>query len=465
MTDQNTQRILDPRNIQPKEHLNMASRGKLEDLQQGHILFYNNTKLDFCNYGQVFIRLKELLVEKGITKFIDFKETVRGKTSQMLREYAQMMAKENPVAAVVALGDMGTTPASTIVAIELERLGIPTIYITASPGAELAEAVAFYRAGNLCLCPVDIYQGSTYDEVREQVNLAFEDIINCLTFSSEKLLDRAKIKFSLDNDNENNDGFLDLYDDGDHEVIQEYFNEQRLSDGFPIVPPTVKRYEAMLTYCALCPKETIIADVGPTGQDITVRDIAVAAVMAGCKPEYMPILITAFKALGNKKYNFLQSVTTSHPGGNMILVSGPLAKELEIHGGPGCLGPGFPANATIGRAVNLVLINVCRSVPGVCDLDCLASQAEFTYCFAEYPETAIWPTINEANYDKDTTAVMVLKAEPPHDIIDFLSQNGEDLLDTLTDCATTLGSNNSYIPGPMIFVLTPITVSFWKNQE
>ncbi|MGI6708933.1 MAG: hypothetical protein ACOX33_07490 [Dethiobacteria bacterium] len=76
-------------------------------------------------------------------------------------------------------------------------------------------------------------------------------------------------------------------------------------------------------------------------------------------------------------------------------------------------------NATIGRAVNLVIMNVARSVPGICDLDCLASQAEFTYCFAEEPELAQWEMINEERYDAETTTVYVLKAEPQHDIIDF----------------------------------------------
>jgi hypothetical protein len=91
----------------------------------------------------------------------------------------------------------------------------------------------------------------------------------------------------------------------------------------------------------------------------------------------------------------------------------------------------------------------------VCDLDCQASQAEFTYCFAEDPALTPWNTINAERFDKETTTVLVLKAEPPHDIIDFLSLNGGDLLDTLTDCCTTLGSNNATITGNLILVLTP----------
>ncbi|MDD4362874.1 MAG: hypothetical protein PHD33_01525, partial [Atribacterota bacterium] len=151
----------------------------------------------------------------------------------------------------------------------------------------------------------------------------------------------------------------------------------------------------------------------------------------------------------------LQSVTTSHPGGNLVLVSGPIAQEIGISGKQGCMGPGWPMNATIGRAVNLVILNITRSVPGICDLDCMASQAEFTYCFAEESELAQWKMINEEHYDKKTTTVYVLKAEAMHDVIDLLSINGYDLLDTLTACCTTLGSNNAYIPGPLVLCLTP----------
>ena len=133
------------------------------------------------------------------------------------------------------------------------------------------------------------------------------------------------------------------------------------------------------------PDMTLWHEVGPTGKNVTVRDVAIAAVMAGCKPQAMPVLVAAFKALHDPKYNLLQSVTTSHPGGNLVLVSGPIAQEIGLSGKQGCMGPGYPANATIGRAVNLVIMNVCRSVPGICDLDCIASQAEFTYCFAEEP--------------------------------------------------------------------------------
>lgn len=468
--------LLDPRGLQERPIVKLAPRVDIETLKKGKLLFYDNTKLSFCNYGQTFVRIKERFREMGIGNFVDYRETVRGKDTRALEAYAAMLAREKPVAAIVALGDMGTSPATCILTIALEKLGIPSVYITAPPGGDLVEGVAVYRAGNLCLCKIDIYQASTVEEVRNEIDLRWDYIVDSLTAGPEKLKEVAHINFKMDLVPPAKDGLLPitnsiavdeprLIEPGCYlEEIMEYLDREHIGDGLPVIPPTQARLERMMAYCPFDPAMTLWREVGPTGKDVNVRDVAIAAVMAGCKPQAMPILVAAFKALADPKYNLLQSVTTSHPGGNMVLVSGPIAQEIGISGKQGCLGPGYPVNATIGRAVNLVIMNVCRSVPGVCDLDCLASQAEFTYCFAEEPSLAQWPMINEERYDAQTTTVYVLKAEPQHDIIDFLSLNGHDLLDTITASCTTLGSNNAYIPGPLVLALTPDHGMMLKNS-
>lgn len=459
--------LLDPRGIQERQVIQLAHRPSIEELRSGKILFYNNTKLGFCNYYTVFDRIKEHLTELGITNWVEYTETVRGKDSAMLADYAAMLAKEKPAAAIVAFGDMGTSSSTTVVTIEMEKLGIPTVYMTAPPGTAITEGVGLYRAGNLCLCSVDVMQASTVEEIREQVDLKWDYIIGSLTQNGEKLAELAEIPAKMDLIPPAEDGLLPIVDkieaeeDGllepgcYMEEVNDFFNREHISDGLPIIPPTKARYEKMMEYCPFDENLKLCDPSGPSGKIVTVKDVAVAAVMAGCKPQAMPVLIAAFKALNNKNYNLNQSVTTSHPGGNMLIVSGPIAQEIGVSGKQGCQGPGWPANATIGRAVNLVVMNVFRSVPGICDLDCIASQAEFTYCFAEEPELACWNMINEDRYDSETTTVYVLKAEPIHDIIDFLSLDGYDLLDTITACCTTLGSNNAYMPGPMIVCLTP----------
>lgn len=468
--------ILDPRGQQERPILKLAPRVSLKELKEGKILFYNNTKLDFCNYNEIFVRIKERLTEMGITNFVDYKETVRGKNTQKLEEYAEMLAKEKPTAAVVAFGDMGTSAATTIVTIALEKLGIPTVYMTAPPGGDMVEGVAVYRAGNLCLCKIDIFQASTTEEVAAQIDMKWDYIIDSLTADEEKLKKVAHIDFKMDKIAPAKDGLLPIVNNIEvsedkllepgcyMDEIMDYFNDEHISDGLPIIPPTKARYEKMLSYCPFDPEEILWYEVGPSGKNVTVKDVAIAAVMAGCKPKAMPVLVAAFKALYNPKYNLLQSVTTSHPGGNLVLVSGPIAQEIGLSGKQGCMGPGYPENATLGRAVNLVIMNVSRSVPGICDLDCLASQAEFTFCFAEDPNLAQWQMINEEHYNSETTTVYVMKAEPLHDIIDFLSLDGHDLLDTITACCTTLGSNNAYMPGPLVLALTPDHGIMLKNS-
>ena len=468
--------LIDPRGRQERPVIKLAPRVGIDDLKKGKILFYNNTKLSFCNYGEVFVRIKERFREMGISNFVDYCETVRGKDTQKLEAYAAMLAKEKPVAAIVALGDMGTSPATCVVTIALEKLGIPSVYVTAPPGGELVEGVAVYRAGNLCLCKIDIYQASTAAEVGSEIDKKWEHILDSLTGTPKKLAEAAHIDFKMDIVPPAENGLLPVIDriEVDEskllepgcymEEVMDYLNAEHIGDGLPVIPPTAARLEKMYAYCPFAPDEILWREVGPTGKDVNVRDAAIAAVMAGCKPQAMPVLVAAFKALADPRYNLLQSVTTSHPGGNLVLVSGPIAQEIGLSGKQGCMGPGYPVNATLGRAVNLVIMNVCRSVPGVCDLDCIASQAEFTYCFAEEPSLAQWQMINEERYDAETTTVYVLKAEPQHDIIDFLSLNGHDLLDTLTDCCTTLGSNNAYIPGPLILALTPDHGMMLKNS-
>lgn len=459
--------LLDPRGIQERPMLELAKRPSLEELKNGKILFYNNTKLGFCNYYTVFDRIKEHLREIGCddSKWVEYTETVRGKNAAKLAEYAAMLAEEKPVAAIVAFGDMGTSSSTTVLTIALEKIGIPAVYMTAPPGTGITQGVGVYRAGNLCMASVDIYQASTVEEVAAEVDKKWDYILASLTTNGDKLKELAHIDFKMDKVAPAADGLLPFApeiapEDADEpaaglEEINAYFNKEHISDGLPIVPPTKRRYEKMLEYCPWDPSTKLVDPSGPSGKEITVKDVAIAAVMAGCEPKAMPVLVAAFKALNSPLYNFNQSVTTSHPGGNMCIVSGPIAQEIGISGKQGCQGPGYPQNATIGRAINLVLMNVLRTVPGVCDLDCIASQAEFTYCFAEEPELAQWNMINEDHFNSDTTTVYLLKAEPIHDIIDFLSLNGHDLLDTITACCTTLGSNNAYMPGPLVVCLTP----------
>ena len=288
--------LLDPRGTQERPVIKLAPRVSLDKLKSGKILFYDNTKLSFCNYGEVFVRIKQRFREMGITNFVDYRETVRGKDTKKLEKYAAMLAKEKPDAAVVALGDMGTSPATCVVTIALEKLGIPSVYITAPPGGDLVEGVAVYRAGNLCLCKIDIYQASTKEEVSHEIDLKWDYIINSLTAGPEKLGKVAHIDFKMDIVPPAKDGLLPvtnkieveeskLYEPGCYiEEIMDYLDREHLGDGLAGDPADAIPLDKMYSYCPFDPDMVLCREVGPTGKDITVKDVAVAAVMAGCKP-------------------------------------------------------------------------------------------------------------------------------------------------------------------------------------
>ena len=178
--------------------------------------------------------------------------------------------------------------------------------MTAPPGASIAEGVGVYRAGNLCLCPVDVYQASTVEEIAAQIDQKWDYIIDSLTATGDRLAKLSRIDFKMDKIAPAENGLLPIIDtikvEEDKllepgcymEEISDYFNAEHISDGLPIIPPTRARYEKMLEYCPFDEDMVLCNEVGPTGKDITVRDVAIAAVMAGCKPNAMPVLITAF---------------------------------------------------------------------------------------------------------------------------------------------------------------------------
>lgn len=268
--------ILDPRGKWQRANLKLAARVDIETLRKGPVVFYDNTKLSFCNYMEVFRRVKAHFAKQGITNIVDFRETVRGKTTQDLKDYAaKVLASVKPVAAVVALGDMGTSPATTIVTIALEELGIPSVYITAPPGADLVRSVAFYRAGHLCLCPVDIYQGSTVEEIDEKVDAAMPIIFDLLTLPGAAIDARASLDFGLDNDAPTVDGALAKAEEitladaalaepaAGIEEITDLFNDLHLGDGLPIIPPTPTRLERMMSYCPFDENLILAKEIGP----------------------------------------------------------------------------------------------------------------------------------------------------------------------------------------------------------
>ena len=215
-------------------------------------------------------------------------------------------------------------------------------------------------------------------------------------------------------------------------------------DGLPLIPPTQQRVLAMLGGTDRAPGEVLMS-VPPQFNDCTVEKVAINAVMAGCLPTYMPVLITALEAVADPRFSLFTMQATTHPVGPMIVVNGPIAREIGLHGGIGALGPGWRANATIGRALHLTLQNVGGAFPGDGDMASQGSPAKYTFCFAENEADSPWPPYHvSCGFQADESVVTVHPAEAPNEINDHVALDARTLLTTLSETIASMGKNNSY---------------------
>ena len=190
----------------------------------------------------------------------------------------------------------------------------------------------------------------------------------------------------------------------------DYCYAQGWTDGLPVVPPEVSRVEAMLGW-ATQPPEAVIAEHPATGLQLTVQAAAVNAVMAGCLPEYFPILVAAFEAMNERPYNFHGSTASTGGSAPLLIVSGPIVDEIGMNAGVNLFGPGNRANATIGRAVRLIILNVFRMAPGIADKSTQGHPGKYCSCIAERADVNPWPSLrDDLGYPDGVSSVTVYAA-------------------------------------------------------
>ncbi len=243
--------------------------------------------------------------------------------------------------------------------------------------------------------------------------------------------------------------------DGDEHEAAEQLLAWGWTDGLPIVVPTVARVEWM---CAGSPHapDDVLGHIAPRGAPLTRRHLAANAVMAGCLPEYMPVLEAAVAAMQEGMFNLFGMQTTTHPCALLVIVHGELAEQIGMNSGAGCFGPGNRANATIGRALRLMMMNVGGALPGETDRATQGSPAKYTWCFAENEAASPWPPYRSLfGLGSGESAVTVAAVEGPHNINDHGSDTGEDILRTIAGTMATVGSNTLYRGGDHFVVLGP----------
>lgn len=197
----------------------------------------------------------------------------------------------------------------------------------------------------------------------------------------------------------------------DLDAINRLYRERRWSDGLPIVPPTAARVERMLEHSRRGRHE-VIACVAPAYGAATVERIAINAVMAGCDPEVLPVLIAATEAVADPAFNLQAIQATTNPVAVWLVLNGPLAAKLGVSAGFNCIGQGDWANATLGRAMRLILQNVGGALPGEMDRATHGQPGKFTFCCAENEVDHPWQPLHvERGFAAGDSTVTVVGAE------------------------------------------------------
>ena len=213
------------------------------------------------------------------------------------------------------------------------------------------------------------------------------------------------------------------------------------TDGLPVVPPTAARVAEFLAAAGRDGAE-IVGELPERRRRITAEKVAANAVLAGCRPEYLPVVLAATAAMLAPEFNLVGPSSSMGGAATLVIVNGPVARELNINARNNLFGPGNRANATIGRALRLVLMNACAAVPGLFDRSVIGHPGKFTYCIAEADTETHWTPLHvERGFAPEQSAVTVFAAEGPRQVRSV--GRPEAILYAIADVASSLGTSLS----------------------
>ncbi|MEM7001877.1 MAG: hypothetical protein AAF529_13900 [Pseudomonadota bacterium] len=243
-----------------------------------------------------------------------------------------------------------------------------------------------------------------------------------------------------------------LLNAADEAAAQERLHELGCTDGLPVIVPTAERVDRMILASGQ-ERDMVLGSMGPGNGAATIEKVAIAAVMAGCLPDYMPLVMGAVRAVLAPEFDLTEMQATTHCTAPLIIINGPARLTCgPVASGFGALGPGHRANASIGRALRLCMLNIGGARPGVSDMALLGHPGKFTYCLAEDEEHSPFPPLHVARgFQADDSVVTVIGAEAPHSVI--YSPNADDpedadkLLKQLAVGLANLATNNAILTG------------------
>ena len=244
------------------------------------------------------------------------------------------------------------------------------------------------------------------------------------------------------------------------EAVEEYF-DRGWTDGLPVVPATAEAVRPFLDVMNLDPADVVISEP-VRRRTITAEQVAINAVLAGCRPDYMPVLVAALEAMSDPSFSLHGAITSTGGSATLVVVNGPIRQRLGFNSGTNVFGPGWRANATIGRAIRLITLNCLGAQPGVLDKSTQGHPGKYSYCIAENEEDNPWEPLHvERGVARDASAVTVFAAEAPHNVLTHYGETADAILVTLADTMASLGS---FSPGQSFVVLAPEHVNILKRD-
>jgi hypothetical protein len=320
---------------------------------------------------------------------------------------------------------------------QFEKRGIPTVLWTAE--RFVANATASSKAFGLPAISLAKLPtpgtGQTEEALHEMVSNSIQEVIDGLTKSVSPNLEAITTK-PAETFKYQADDLLDA-----SEMMNQSFLKEAWSDGFPLIPPTPQAVERMLSGTKLS-REEVIGLLEPGFGIASVEKIAINAVMAGCQPEHLPVVITAVQCLIDPMMHARHALMSTGPQTPLIVVNGPIVKKANINAKSCALGPGSISfsNVVIGRALRLIIMNIGHCYPGVGDMDTLGSPTKFSMCLAENEDDNPWEPFHvEKGYTKDTSTVTVHFNYGLCDIHEVSSTTPEGLIEVLSGPPTMPG--------------------------
>ena len=252
-------------------------------------------------------------------------------------------------------------------------------------------------------------------------------------------------------------------------ALNQFYIERRWGDGLPIVPPTVAAVDEMLQYTTLA-RDTVVATIAPGFGVATVEYIAINAVMAGCLPQYLPVLIAAARAVATTTFHLQAIQATTNPAAVWLVVNGPIAKTLGVNAGSNCLGQGVWANATLGRALRLMLQNIGRALPGEMDRSTQGQPGKYLFCCAENEAASPWEPLHvERGFAATESTVTVVGALGTWSM-NMTASAAEDVLFMIAETMQYPASSDYVFGGHPFILLSPqhakiFAAAGWSKAE